>query len=489
MNIYHPRKILLVILTSLTSIALPAQGKKNNHPLVVQGQFTNCPEKTLMIWFLDEQGIISADTITMDDSGNFYLETSKVTRPQQVNIQKNNVQVNNLFVAPGYNLTITGDASDYMTLLKTKKITGTGAESNRYSLLMDSIRIAKNDTTKWYELDEQGILAYTDKNKKLKDSVIQAVFGRKVKNDKYFNYFGRMLTVDHNLEPLYFLLTHAQIHDYNIERTTQFIKTNFDNTVLNDLYREEYMMSPFYTNWIMNSAYLTYLCNIDYEKDSALKSDPLYKLKKVSATYRGPIRDYVLHKLMRSVISNANTSEDLDTYRKEFANYLSNTRSDEYRKSIALELEKREVEIQRTKIGHPAPAFTLKSNTGKTYNLSDFAGKVVYLDLWASWCGPCRAETPSFKDIYEKYKNDERIAFISVAVNDGDKEWRKALEEDKPGWLQLIDQDRFVLDAYATKYIPKFILIDKQGRIADFNAPRPSEKEKLETALKEEMEK
>ncbi len=485
----HLRKISLAFLVSLTSIVAFAQGKKHSQPLIVQGQFANCPEKTLMIWFRNEQGITSVDTITVDESGKFYLETSKITGPQQGNIQQNNVQLNNLFLAPGYNLTITGDARDYATLTKTKKITGIGAESNRYPLLMDSIRIAKNDTTKWYELDEEGILAYIDRNKKLKDSLIHAVFGRKIKNDKYFNYFGRMMTVDHNLEPLYFLLAHAEIHNYDIDRTNKFIKAHFDNTILSDLYREEYMMSPFYTNWIMNNAYLAYLCNIDYQKDSTLKADPLYKLKKVNATYRGPVRDYVLHKLMRSTISNANTSEDLDAYKKEFEGYLANAKSNEYRESIASEFTDREIEIQRTKIGHPAPAFTLKSNTGKTYNLSDFIGKVVYLDLWASWCGPCRAETPSFKDIYEKYKNDERIAFISVAVNDGDKEWRKALNEDKPGWLQLIDQDRTVLNAYATKYIPKFILIDKQGRIADFNAPRPSEKEKLEIALNQEMEK
>ena len=143
----------------------------------------------------------------------------------------------------------------------------------------------------------------------------------------------------------------------------------------------------------------------------------------------------------------------------------------------------------RTHVGKPAPLFTLESNLGETFSLESFKGKVVYLDLWASWCGPCRAETPSFKILYNKFKDNKQIAFLSIAVHDGINEWRKAIEEDKPDWTQLLDKDGVVWKSYVANAIPKFILIDKKGNIVDFDAPRPSSGEEIEKLLNKEIAK
>jgi thiol-disulfide isomerase/thioredoxin len=114
---------------------------------------------------------------------------------------------------------------------------------------------------------------------------------------------------------------------------------------------------------------------------------------------------------------------------------------------------------------------------------------VVYLDLWASWCGPCRQETPKLKALYEKYKNDDRIAFLSIAVADHPDKWKKAVEDDKPTWTQLIDKENIVLDAYIATLIPKFILIDKQGNIVNADAPRPGSGKEIEKLIQAEIAK
>lgn len=145
--------------------------------------------------------------------------------------------------------------------------------------------------------------------------------------------------------------------------------------------------------------------------------------------------------------------------------------------------------MQDTPLVQAAPGFTLKSNTGETYSLEDFKGKVVYIDLWATWCGPCRNEIPKLAQLYDKYKDDERIVIVSICVHDDNKKWTKVVEEDNPGWLQLFDAEGEVAKGYRVVSIPQFILIDKDGNIVDANAPRPSKPTLLEPLLLKEMEK
>jgi thiol-disulfide isomerase/thioredoxin len=184
---------------------------------------------------------------------------------------------------------------------------------------------------------------------------------------------------------------------------------------------------------------------------------------------------------------------DINNYKKQFKPYISTLKNKFLIADISKEFSqkekeilKREKDLLKVQPGMPAPGFTLESNLGKQYSLEDFKGKVVYLDLWASWCLPCRAENPRLKTLYAKYKNDDRVAFISIAVSDGVGAWKKALKQDKPDWLQLWDKDGIVSDAYVTSSIPQFVIIDKEGKIVNLNAPRPGD---VETLLVQEMEK
>lgn len=129
--------------------------------------------------------------------------------------------------------------------------------------------------------------------------------------------------------------------------------------------------------------------------------------------------------------------------------------------------------------GSPSPQFVdYENHKGGTSSLNDFKGKYVYIDVWATWCGPCIAEIPALKDIEKKY-HDKNIAFVSISI---DKEpayekWKKMVNEKELGGVQLLaDSDwksQFVLD-YKINGIPRFILIDPEGSIVNADAPRPS---------------
>jgi len=482
------KAIFYLITILFTTTTLIGQNKFKTKPFIIQGQITDCPEKNLKIFFQNKNGQSLMDTLQLDALGKFYLKTFKVDKPQIASIQQNNIQINDFFIAPGYNLTITGIGKDYYSLAKSKKISGVGAESNRYRFLLDSILLARNDATKWWELNENDLLAYISKNQKLKDSIIHVVFDRNPVQDRFLKYFGSLVRLDITFSKLYMLLSHVKWNNYNYENSISFVRNNFDHTILDNMFKSEYLISEQYKG-LMGNDYIDYLVTLDYKKDSTLRDQKGYKLKKINEIYQGKVKEFALYHRMESLIENSNSFEKLNAYKEQFANYISNLKNQYYKKSLESKFVEKETELLRTQVGKPAPGFTLENRSGNTYSLADYKGKVVYLDLWASWCGPCREETPAFRILYNRYKEDNRIVFISIAVHDGINNWKKALEEDKPEWLQLIDKQDQVWKSYVANFIPKFIVIDKAGNIVNFDAPRPSSGKEIENILNAEMAK
>jgi thiol-disulfide isomerase/thioredoxin len=132
-------------------------------------------------------------------------------------------------------------------------------------------------------------------------------------------------------------------------------------------------------------------------------------------------------------------------------------------------------------VGNPSPEFEYENYKGGKTKLSDLKGKYVYIDLWATWCGPCRAEIPFLQKIEEKY-HGKNIEFVSISIDkakDNDK-WKKFVVDKNLGGVQLFaDKDwesEFVM-SYGVTGIPRFILIDPTGKIVNADASRPSSSE------------
>lgn len=125
-----------------------------------------------------------------------------------------------------------------------------------------------------------------------------------------------------------------------------------------------------------------------------------------------------------------------------------------------------------TSVGSPAHDFTQPDANGKEYKLSDFKGKYVQLEFWASWCGPCRKENPNLITAYEKYK-DKNFTIVAVSVDVKREAWLKAVEDDKVPYLQLNDmkgpQGSEAALLYRVEGIPASYLIDPNGKIIGKN--------------------
>lgn len=130
--------------------------------------------------------------------------------------------------------------------------------------------------------------------------------------------------------------------------------------------------------------------------------------------------------------------------------------------------------VKTTAIGMKAVELNKKDINGNPVSLESLRGKIVLLDFWGSWCGPCRASHPHLKELYGKYKG-KGLEIVGIAqergetVEEAEKQWKQAIAEDGIPWLQVlnnVDIARFnIVKAYAITAFPSKILIDKEGKI------------------------
>jgi thiol-disulfide isomerase/thioredoxin len=192
------------------------------------------------------------------------------------------------------------------------------------------------------------------------------------------------------------------------------------------------------------------------------------------------VKDFLLYEAAQNNLVRMKDSTRRDHLLHSVLPAFSNTRLKDHLSLAALRMSN----MGR---GRKAYNFTAEALNGRQLQLSQLAGRYIVVDVWATWCGPCKKENPQFDELAERYTS-ERLAFVSVSVDEDANQWRMQAANRSKKVLQLHvpGGDEAFAHHYALNTIPRFMLIDPRGNIVDADMPRPTDPE-FEAFLEREV--
>jgi thiol-disulfide isomerase/thioredoxin len=158
--------------------------------------------------------------------------------------------------------------------------------------------------------------------------------------------------------------------------------------------------------------------------------------------------------------------------KESYDKFLSDNKSPK----LVAKLEKNFKKWEPIMPGKEVPDFTFENIEGQQVKLGDLKGNLVYIDIWATWCGPCIAEHPHWDKLKAEF-TDKPIAFLTISIDNSKEPWEKMVKSKNMEGLQWFAQNAWkseITQHFMVNSIPRFILLDKEGKVLDPSADRPS---------------
>ncbi len=456
------RKISIFLLFSL----LFSCGENDNSYVLYSGNIKNTTESTMKITnffksfekdiLVDKAGNFS-DTLFIKEEGTYYYKIGR--------------SYNSMFLRKGYNLRVSLDADDFY---KSTKYSGEGSLVNNYSVARGALKGSfVGDAKEYFVVPIADFMLKIEKEKTAFLALLEQAglekedneFQRKIIENDYLqtrNSYDR------------FNFYHTQQHPVVPEDYYEPIK-KMDISDEESFMNDKSYMNMVIENWRLKSA-------------DALKNDPNFSIieytklhvKNLKST---KIKDYITSMLFKQM--NAK-NENLE---KDYIEIMAMLSADNMKEKLT----QKHNSVLSTKPEMTSIGFDYENHAGGKTTLKDLRGKLVYIEIWATWCGPCVKEMPFLTDLIKEYKNNKNIAFVSISIDNKNEyeKWRTMVPLKNVGGIQLLADkglESEFMKNYSVGLIPRSIMLDTEGNIISQHAPRPSSKD-IRTFIDENLNK
>ena len=429
------------LVLALSACALFSCQDPVNNTVIITGTITEPLDETASISSKDYR---TSYTDSLDSEATFEIEF-ELDAPSYMNFIHGK-ESTAMYVRPGDSIRVNINPSEFDETIKYKGSKASSFLAAKY-LLEDNL-----DLRELYSLEEPDFLTAVDQASVQMNGLLDSIGECAFKTEQ-----KRVISLQWASKKLSYKKYYTNLGNGEIELSVNYFKFMEDIDINDPSFLEDNNSYNFLKTYVSSNV------STDFDHELLSNFDFIARTFNSQTT-----KDKIAYDLLKDFIKNE-VLEDGDVIMEAYKSLQSD--SIKYN-----ELNDLRIEMATFSPGRPAFDFTYPNVNGDSISLSDFVGSLVYVDVWATWCGPCKREIPHLLELEKEY-HGKNIIFLSVSV-DEEKDydtWKNMLVEKEMGGVQLFASGwSKIAKDYKINGIPRFMLFDSNGNIINVRAPRPS---------------